>query len=136
MPAREPPPVQRTLREAIGCVGIGWHTRARVALTLHPAEDGAGIRFRRADRPCCGGFGATVERAVACRHGLTLAGEGGARVASVERLLAALAVCGIDNLIVEVSGPEVPAMDGSARPFVTLIECVGTLERAAPRPVL
>ena len=66
----------------------------------------------------------------------TLLGEGGVRVATVEHLLAALFGCAIDNCLIEINGPEVPAMDGSAAPFVFLIECAGTVEQAAPRRVL
>jgi UDP-3-O-[3-hydroxymyristoyl] N-acetylglucosamine deacetylase len=127
---------QRTLRHAIGCVGIGLHSGARVALTLHPAPSDHGITFHRADRP--GGpaiparFDHVVDTTMCTSIGLT----GGPRVAMVEHLMAALAACGIDNLVAELSGPEVPVMDGSAQPFVFLIECAGIEEQAPSRPVI
>lgn len=124
--ASEPvPALQRTLRHAIGCVGVGRHSGARVALTLHPAPAGSGISFRRTDRAGAQPVPAAARHLVPSEHAFVLVGEDGSRVASVEHVLAALALTGIDNALIELNGPEVPAMDGSAQPFVFLIECAG-----------
>lgn len=131
--------VQRTLRHAIGCVGVGRHSGARVALTLHPAPAGSGISFRRTDRAGTQPVPAAARHLVPSDHAFVLAGEDGSRVASIEHVLAALALTGIDNALIELNGPEVPAMDGSAQPFVFLIECAGVVGDegvAAAVPVL
>jgi UDP-3-O-[3-hydroxymyristoyl] N-acetylglucosamine deacetylase len=127
---------QRTLRHAIGCVGVGRFSGTRVALTLHPAPADHGIAFRRADRPGAPLLPARLDHVVDSSRSVAIGLAGGPRVAMIEHLLAALAGCGIDNAVAEVGGPEVPAMDGSARPFVFLIECAGVVEQDAPRPVL
>jgi UDP-3-O-[3-hydroxymyristoyl] N-acetylglucosamine deacetylase len=129
-------PRERTIRHAIGCVGVGLHSGARVALTLRPAEPGSGIRFRRADRPGTPMLPARHDLVVATTMSTTLGISNGPRVGTVEHLMAAFAACGIDNLVVELSGPEVPAMDGSAQPFIFLIECAGIVEQETPRRVI
>ncbi len=126
--------LRRTLKAAIGCVGIGLHSGRRVALTLRPALPGTGIRFRRTD---LGG----VE--IPARHdlvvdtrlctALALPDRPEARIGTVEHVMAALAGCGIDDAIIDVDGPEVPILDGSAAPFVFLIDCAGTTD-GAPAP--
>jgi UDP-3-O-[3-hydroxymyristoyl] N-acetylglucosamine deacetylase len=123
---------QRTLRQAIGCAGVGLHSGARVAVTLRPAAEGSGIRFRRVDRPGSPGIAALPCHARAIDGVVCLVGQGGGTVRMIEHLMAALAACGIDNILVEISGAELPAMDGSALPFVRLIECAGTVEQARP----
>ena len=120
---------QRTLRHAIGCAGVGLHSGARVALTLRPAAEGSGIRFRRVDRPGTPVIPARVSNLVVTDGMLGLEHHSGARVQMVEHLLAALWVCEIDNLLIDVSATELPVMDGSARSFVLLIECAGTVEQ-------
>lgn len=120
---------QKTLRHAIGCVGVGLHSGARVGLTLRPAEAGSGLRFRRVDRPAARPVPARLDQ-VADHPGPTSLGQPAVRM--VEHLLAALLACEIDNALVELSGPELPAMDGSAMPFVLLIECAGTRELDEP----
>lgn len=127
---------QRTLRHAIGCVGIGLHSGARTALTLHPAPVGHGIRFRRADRPGTAAVAARYDNVVDTTLCTTLGLPGGPRIAMVEHVLAAFSACEIDNALVDVSGPEIPVMDGSAQPFVFLIECAGVVEQDAGRPVV
>ena len=127
---------QRTLRHAIGCVGVGLHSGARTALTLHPAEIGHGIRFRRADRPGTATIAAVYDNVVDTTLCTTLGLPGGPRVAMVEHILAAFAACEIDNALIDVSGPEIPVMDGSAQPFVFLIECAGIVEQDEDRPVI
>lgn len=114
------------------CRGVGVHTGARVSMTLHPAETGTGIVFRRSDRG-----GATVaadwrnvQESPLCT---TLTNREGVSVATVEHLLAALAGAEIDNVTIELDGPEVPVMDGSAEPFLFLMERAGIVEQDAPR---
>jgi UDP-3-O-[3-hydroxymyristoyl] N-acetylglucosamine deacetylase len=120
---------QTTLRHHIGCVGVGIHSGARVAVTLRPAGPGDGIRFvriDRAERPMIPGTLDAVVQADAC---IVLGNAAGARIAAVEHLMAAFALCDIDNAVVEVSGPEIPVLDGSASPFTFLIECAGRVEQ-------
>lgn len=127
---------QRTLKNVIHCSGIGLHSGAKINMTLHPAEPGSGIVFRRND--VAGGIeiAASWQNAVETPLCTTLIDASGAKVAMVEHLMSALAGSGIDNVTVELNGPEVPVMDGSAAPFVFLIECAGTVEQRAPRRVL
>ncbi len=120
---------QRTLRHVIGCAGVGLHRGARVAVTLRPAAEGSGIRFRRVDRPGSSAIEAHPYNAFGADGVTSLANGTGGSIRMVEHLMAALAACQIDNLLIEVSGPELPAMDGSARPFVLLMECAGTVEQ-------
>ena len=123
---------QKTFRHVIGCVGVGLHSGARVGLTLRPAEPGSGIRFRRVDRPGAPTIPARLDQAVASGDATCLGTRPMPTVRMVEHLLAALAVCEIDNALIDVNGPELPVMDGSALPFVLLIECAGTVEQAEP----
>jgi UDP-3-O-[3-hydroxymyristoyl] N-acetylglucosamine deacetylase len=126
---------QRTLRHVIGCAGVGLHSGARVGLTLRPAAEGFGVRFRRVDRPGSAPIPASIEHvaAAAAPDGVTSLGERpAAGVRMIEHLMAAFAACEIDNVLVETGGPELPAMDGSALPFVLLIECAGTVEQDRP----
>jgi UDP-3-O-[3-hydroxymyristoyl] N-acetylglucosamine deacetylase len=125
---------QRTLRHVIGCAGVGLHSGARVAVTLRPAAEGSGIRFRRVDRPGSPPIAARPHNATAVAGSTGLASSAGAAVRRVGHLLAALVACEVDNVLVEVSGPELPAMDGSARPFALLVECAGTVEQTRPVP--
>ncbi len=124
--------MQRTLRNTIGCVGIGLRTGAKVSLALHPAEVGSGIRFVRYDQAEARPIPARFDQVCATVEGVTLGDPGGPVVASIEHLMAALAICEIDNVLVEVGGPEVPVMDGSAAPFVFLLECAGVIEQDRP----
>jgi UDP-3-O-[3-hydroxymyristoyl] N-acetylglucosamine deacetylase len=117
---------QKTLKSPIHCSGVGLHSGERIAMSLHPAAPDTGIVFRRTD----GRFaGATVparyDMVRDTRLCTALVGEGGAQIGTVEHLMAAFAGCEIDNAVVELSGPEVPIMDGSSEPFVFLIECAG-----------
>jgi UDP-3-O-[3-hydroxymyristoyl] N-acetylglucosamine deacetylase len=124
---------QRTLRNPIGCVGTGLHTGAKVSLTLHPAAPDTGVRFARYDRPGSSPVPARFDRVCDTTICTALGDPGGVMVGTVEHLMAALAICEVDNVLVEVGGPELPIMDGSAQPFVFLIECAGTVEQARPR---
>jgi UDP-3-O-[3-hydroxymyristoyl] N-acetylglucosamine deacetylase len=125
---------QRTLKSPIGCSGVGLHSGQKVSMTLHPAEENTGIVFRRTDL-------ARGERDIAAhwlnvvdtRLATTLGNASGTRVGTIEHLMAAFAGCGVDNAVVELDAAEVPVMDGSAAPFVFLIECAGIADQKAPR---
>jgi UDP-3-O-[3-hydroxymyristoyl] N-acetylglucosamine deacetylase len=126
---------QRTLRRTVTCAGIGLHSGQKVTLSLKPAPSDYGIRFQRAD---LGGIEIPA-------HVANLAGRqqlqtglvaGPATVETVEHLLAALRGLGVDNVCIELNHPEVPIMDGSAAPWVYLIQDAGVKELAAPRRIL
>jgi UDP-3-O-[3-hydroxymyristoyl] N-acetylglucosamine deacetylase len=123
---------QRTLRNSIQGAGIGLHSGEKVALILHPAPEGTGIVFRRTDLPERPEIKAWVENVVDTTLCTTL-GVNGIRVATVEHLMAAFAGLGIDNAYVDLDGAEVPIMDGSAAPFVFLLQCAGVREQEAPK---
>ncbi|KPV39494.1 UDP-3-O-(3-hydroxymyristoyl) glucosamine N-acyltransferase [Thiohalorhabdus denitrificans] len=123
---------QRTLRNSIQGTGIGLHSGEKVAVTLHPAPEDTGIVFRRADLPECPEIPAWVENVVETTLCTTL-GVNGIRVATVEHLMAAFAGLGIDNAYVDLDGAEVPIMDGSAAPFVFLLQCAGVREQEAAK---
>jgi UDP-3-O-[3-hydroxymyristoyl] N-acetylglucosamine deacetylase len=127
---------QRTLKNAIRCSGVALHSGAAASIALLPAAAGSGIVFQRTDLPGAPAVRATWDRVVDTCMCTTLGDGGGVRVGTVEHLMAALAGCGIDNLRVEVDGPEVPIMDGSAEPFVRLIEEAGVVEQESPRRVI
>jgi UDP-3-O-[3-hydroxymyristoyl] N-acetylglucosamine deacetylase len=124
---------QRTLKSRIPCVGIGVHTGRRISLTLLPAPAGHGIVFRRTDvgRDIPATYGKVVDTKFC-----TTIGEGFARVSTIEHLMAALGGAGVDNVMIEVDGPEVPIMDGSAAPFSFLLECAGIASLDTPRKVI
>jgi UDP-3-O-[3-hydroxymyristoyl] N-acetylglucosamine deacetylase len=128
------PVFQKTLKTSIGCTGIGLHSGVRVAMKLHPAPPNTGIVFRRVDLV---GGGATIKASWAqvadSRMCTVLADENGISVATVEHLMSAFYGLEIDNVVVELNGPEVPAMDGSAAPFIFLMECAGVAEQDVPR---
>lgn len=131
-------PFQRTLRAPIGCTGVGLHSGRKVSLTLRPAAENAGISFRRIDLPDQPVIPARWDQVIDTRRSTTLGLPGWpeASVGTVEHLLAALAGSGVDNAIVDLDGPEVPIMDGSAAPFVFLIECAGLTTQTATRHTL
>jgi len=128
------PATQKTLKTAIGCTGTGLHSGARVTMTLLPANPGTGIVFRRTDMTGDAGMiAASWRNVVDTRLCTALGNQHGARVGTIEHLMAALYGCEIDNAIIELDAPEVPVMDGSSAPFVFLIECAGTVDQAAVR---
>ncbi len=130
-------PFETTLNHAITCTGIGLHTGAPVHLRLVPSEPGTGIVFSRTDiQDRDTRVPATYDRVTETMLGTTIANGEGVSVATVEHLMAALAGCGVDNLLIEIDGPEVPIMDGSAAPFVFLIECAGMRISDRPRRYL
>ncbi|MCK5679241.1 UDP-3-O-acyl-N-acetylglucosamine deacetylase [bacterium] len=116
---------QRTLKKEISCVGIGLHSGAKVKLVLKPAPTGHGIILQRVE---AGRVVVTIpalsEYVVDTSMATTL-GRGGKTIGTVEHLLSAFSGLGVDNVLIEVHGPEVPIMDGSANPFVYLIKTAG-----------
>ena len=125
---------QRTLRRQTSCAGIGLHSGNKVTLSLKPAAAHAGIKFRRSD---LGGqeVPATVSHVGGINHATGLSRDA-VRVDTVEHLLAAFMSLGVDNAVVELNSPEVPIMDGSAAPFIYLIQEAGIKSLQAPRQYL
>lgn len=123
---------QRTLKNSIRATGVGLHTGTKIFMTLKPGAPDSGIVFRRVDLPVPVEVRARAENVGDTRLGTTLI-NGDARVSTVEHLLSAFAGLGIDNALVEVSAPEVPIMDGSAGPFVFLLQSAGIAEQAVPK---
>lgn len=128
---------QLTISHPVTCSGVGLHSGSQVHMALHPAAADTGIVFRRTD--VAAGTGLVPARYDLVREtqlGTTLVNSHGVGVATVEHLMAALWGCGIDNVVVELDGPEVPIMDGSSEPFVFLIECAGIIEQNQPRRMI
>jgi UDP-3-O-[3-hydroxymyristoyl] N-acetylglucosamine deacetylase len=125
---------QRTLKEEATCVGVGLHSGRKVKLSLKPAGADRGIVFRRLD---AGGIEipATAEYLSHINHATCLARDG-VRIETIEHLLAALRALGVDNVVIEIDGPEIPIMDGSAAPFIYLIHEAGVRSLSASRSYL
>lgn len=123
---------QRTLKNVIRATGVGLHTGEKVYLTLRPAPVDAGIIFRRVDLDPPVEVKAKAENVGDTTLSSTLT-DGDVRISTVEHLLSALAGLGIDNAYVDLSAAEVPIMDGSAGPFVFLIQSAGIVEQDAPK---
>jgi len=123
---------QRTLRHDIRAMGVGLHTGEKVYLTLKPAPVDTGIVFKRVDLDPVVELLARTENVGDTRLSTSL-GVGKWQVSTVEHLLSAMAGLGIDNAFVEVTAAEVPIMDGSASPFVFLLQSAGIQEQAAPK---
>lgn len=126
---------QRTLKNVIRATGVGLHTGKKVFLTLRPAAANTGIIFRRVDLEPAVEIPARPENVGDTRLSTTLT-NGKVRISTVEHLLSALAGFGIDNAYVDVSSDEVPIMDGSAGPFVFLIQSAGVMDQSAPKQFL
>lgn len=126
---------QKTVGGSIEFAGVALHTGKETSVRILPGDPDTGYRFRRADIP----GHPEVEASVHNIHDTLLAtslGFNGAAVKTVEHLLSAMAGCGIDNAIIEVSGDEIPIMDGSAAPFVRGIEVVGLVDQEVPKRML
>ena len=123
---------QRTVKTAIRATGVGLHTGKKVYMTLRPAAENTGIIFRRIDLPEPVDIPANARLVGETMLGTTLIKEG-IKVATVEHLMSALAGLGIDNLNVDLSAPEVPIMDGSAGPFVFLLQSAGIQEQSVAK---
>ena len=123
---------QRTLKNPIRATGVGLHTGEKVLMTLRPAPANTGVVFRRSDLNPVVQVDADARKVGETNLGTTLMHDG-VRVATVEHLLSAFAGLGIDNAFVELSATEVPIMDGSAAPFVFLIQSAGIEEQSVPK---
>jgi|TARA_B100001094_G_scaffold211625_1_gene205583 UDP-3-O-[3-hydroxymyristoyl] N-acetylglucosamine deacetylase len=123
---------QRTIKTTIRATGVGLHTGKKVFMTLRPGAVDTGIMFRRIDIEQAQDIPANAELVGETTLGTTLI-KNDIKVATVEHLMSAFAGLGIDNVIVELSAPEVPIMDGSAGPFVFLIQSAGIEEQSAPK---
>jgi UDP-3-O-[3-hydroxymyristoyl] N-acetylglucosamine deacetylase len=126
---------QRTLKTSIRTTGVGLHTGARVELSLRPAPPDTGIVFHRSDLPQSPAIRGMAGHVGDTRLSSTLK-DGAVSISTVEHLMSALAGLGIDNLFVDVAGPEIPIMDGSAGPFVFLLQSAGIVEQKAPKRYL
>jgi UDP-3-O-[3-hydroxymyristoyl] N-acetylglucosamine deacetylase len=123
---------QRTLKNVIRATGVGLHTGEKVFLTLRPAAINTGIVFRRIDLKPVVDVKAILDNVSSTRMSTTLERDG-VRISTVEHLMSAFAGLGIDNVFVDLTAAEVPIMDGSAGPFVFLIESAGIEEQRAPK---
>jgi UDP-3-O-[3-hydroxymyristoyl] N-acetylglucosamine deacetylase len=126
---------QRTLKAAIRTTGVGLHTGARVEINLRPAAPDTGVVFHRIDLATPVSIPSRAENVRDTRLSSTLRLDG-ASVSTVEHLMSALAGLGVDNLHVDVAGPEIPIMDGSAFPFVFLLQSAGIVEQPAVKQYL
>jgi UDP-3-O-[3-hydroxymyristoyl] N-acetylglucosamine deacetylase/3-hydroxyacyl-[acyl-carrier-protein] dehydratase len=135
-PARVPPLPEgrRTVAGPASRAGVGLHLGEACTLTFRPAAAGSGVRFRRADRPGAPEIPALADRAVASER-RTVLGAGDDAVHTVEHVLAAVGALGIDDLLVEMDGPEPPIMDGSAAPFLEALLEAGVAPSAGAAPV-
>jgi len=123
---------QRTLRNSIKATGVGLHTGEKVLLTLSPAPVDTGIVFRRTDLNPVAEIPARADLVVETTLSTCLI-HNDARVSTIEHLLSAMAGLGVDNAYVDVTAPEIPIMDGSAAPFVFLLQSAGLVEQHAPK---
>ncbi|MDT8438226.1 MAG: UDP-3-O-acyl-N-acetylglucosamine deacetylase [Wenzhouxiangellaceae bacterium] len=124
---------QRTLKNVIRATGVGMHNGRKVAMTLRPAPANTGIIFRRIDLDPIFEIAARPESVGDTALSTTLVGANGQRIATIEHLMSALAGLGIDNAYIDLDAPEVPIMDGSAGPFVFLLQSAGIAEQNAPK---
>jgi UDP-3-O-[3-hydroxymyristoyl] N-acetylglucosamine deacetylase len=123
---------QRTLKKKISATGVGLHNGEKVTLTLHPSAIDTGIVFKRVDLPSPNTIQATPNAVHDTRMCSALV-VNGVRVATVEHIMSAIAGLGVDNVLIEVNASEIPIMDGSAGPFVYLIQEAGIVEQEAPK---
>ncbi|WP_337291104.1 UDP-3-O-acyl-N-acetylglucosamine deacetylase [Candidatus Methylomirabilis sp.] len=126
---------QRTLQTIATCKGIGIHSGQSVTMSLRPAPANSGVVFKRIDLPSAPTIEAKPAHIVDVHHATTI-GKDGMKVRTIEHLMAAFAGTGLDNVLVELDGEEVPAMDGSAAPFVELIRKVGLKRQMVARTYL
>jgi len=125
---------QITLAKAVECSGIGVHSGKKVTMRLCPAETDTGIVFLRTDlMNGARSIEARWDSVVDTKLCTAVGNAHGGRVATIEHLMAAIGACGIDNISIEIDGPEVPVMDGSSDSFLFLIEIAGTAEQSAPK---
>src|SRR5512143_2000634 len=127
-------PEQQTLAQETTIEGVGLHTGASVRVRFLPAGPGTGIRLRRTDLDGSPEIPATLSHVYSTDRGTSLA-AGEARVHTVEHLLAAVSALGIDNVVAELAGPELPIMDGSFRPFLQALASTGVVGQGEPARV-
>lgn len=134
VPGRKITPMlrQRTLKTLTKAVGVGLHSGQRVELTLRPAQPDTGIVFRRVDLPLPVDIPISAQAVSDTRMASTIS-NGGVKVHTVEHLMSACAGLGIDNLYVDITGEEVPILDGSSASFVFLLQSAGIEQQNAPR---
>ena len=118
---------QHTLKSSMCCAGVALHTGRRANVSLNPAPAGSGIVFRRTDIGIDIPARFDMVRDTRLCTVIGAAGEPGATIGTVEHLMAALAASGVDNVVIDVDGPELPILDGSAEPWLFLLECAGIL---------
>ena len=126
---------QNTITHAACCAGVGVHSGQKTRLTLLPARPGHGIRFRRSDLGT-GEIRAHADNVSGTAYGTSLSHKDGATISTVEHVLAACIGMGLDNVLIEVDGPEVPIMDGSSSVFCELIAEAGLSEQTAVRKII
>lgn len=119
---------QCTIGKSVSTAGVGLHTGANVKLVFHPAPENHGYKFKRVDLEGAPVIHADVSQVVSTNRGTTIQ-SGAAAISTVEHVLSALSGMGVDNVLMEVDGPEIPIMDGSASPFVALLREAGISEQ-------
>nr|MCS5600894.1 UDP-3-O-acyl-N-acetylglucosamine deacetylase [Paracoccus sp. (in: a-proteobacteria)] len=124
--------MQATLKKTVRLDGVGLHSGAPARLEMHPAPAGHGIVFRRVDLATARDIPARWDNVIPSKLCTLLEGEGGVTLSTVEHVMAALVGTGIQNLLIEVDGPEVPILDGSAAPFVRAILRAGIALQNTP----
>lgn len=128
---------EKTFQNAIPCVGVGLHSGHKVNMTLKPAPVGTGIVFVRTDvMDKDNVIPASYKNVADTRMCSCVANKAGVSVGTIEHLMAALSGFGISNAVIELDGPEVPIMDGSAQDYITLFECAGIMEQDAPQKAI
>jgi UDP-3-O-[3-hydroxymyristoyl] N-acetylglucosamine deacetylase/3-hydroxyacyl-[acyl-carrier-protein] dehydratase len=132
MDANFNPDKQHTVGAEISISGTGLHTGVKVDMTFKPAAPGFGIQFQRIDLPGQPIIKADCDLVTDTSRGTTIE-DNGARVSTVEHVLAALVGMGVDNVLIEINGPETPIMDGSSQPFVEMLQEVGVQEQPAAK---
>ena len=125
--------LQRTLKQAISATGVGLHSGEEVILTLLPAPPDTGIIFRRTDLNRPVELKVNPSLANDTRLSSTLVNDAGVRIGTIEHLMSALSGVGIDNLVIEVTAAEIPIMDGSAAPFIDLLQTAGVAEQTVKK---
>ena len=130
--------LQRTLAKSVSVTGVGLHSGERVALTLHPAEENSGISFRRTD--LSGVMGEVIKLNPYLindtRLSSTIVTDKGVHIGTIEHIMSALSVYGIDNALIELNAPEIPIMDGSSLPFIYLLQDAGVVDQKAQKRFL
>lgn len=128
---------QRTIKHKLSCSGTGLHTGHTIYMTMHPAAPDTGIVFRRTDiQGVDGVIPALYNNVTETQLGTVISNQSGAKVSTIEHLMSAIWALGIDNMYIEINGPEVPIMDGSAEPFLFLFDCAGIEEQNKARKLI